>query len=41
MEKDELKKEVDMQKGQKMGDLKNMTEVGKGEKKRKEEREIQ
>lgn len=41
MEKDKVMKEVDMQKGQKMGDLKNMTEVGKAEKKKKEEREIQ
>ena len=47
MEKDELRKEVDMLIGQKIGDLKNMTEVGRCEKKRKtlkgkeEEKEIQ
>lgn len=40
MEKDELRKEVDMLIGQKIGDLKNMTEVGRCEKKRKTSIEI-
>lgn len=40
MEKDELRKEVDMLIGQKIGDLKNMTEVGRCEKKRKMSIEI-